>query len=194
MRVHLTIAITAAVAGLLQPGPAVVTWADLRSENSAFGSLRDRTHWLGLFLTGEDTADGGDASLLRPVRVRVVRGGDNRFDGRRAYRLDVQPEAPTLLVAGIPGVSAGPAVTLAFEEELRLPERFSFGGRSYALRRLRGPSECGLVVALESDDRQQVLFGAHRPDPGSHPWVATRCLRISTGRAISAGTVASTSS
>lgn len=108
--------------------------------------------WLGL-----QVFKGG--SRLEQVDVHWV--GSLNFEDS-LFTLSVQPGAPAFIVADVPQLSAGPAVTLSrYEETLssRVPLHFVVGSRAYSVE-LTGtsPTMCDAAVTLSDGTLSQGLY------------------------------------
>lgn len=149
-----------AVVGLTrqQPSGTVLTASDIQDPHLGRRPVVvEGRSWLGL-----EVSEGG--SRLEPVEVRWI--GTLEFDDS-VFTLSVTPDGPTLIVADVPRLSVGPAVTSSrYEEGLSsgTPLSFVLGPRTYTVE-LRGtaPAMCDATVTLSDGAVSQELYF---PDDG----------------------------
>lgn len=160
----------------LQSGPAILSNSNIQDEyESVPADLRDRT-WLGVYITGAPAGGGQRASRLEPVRVSFVARTEA---GRAGYRIVASPPNPDVLLSGIPGLSAGMAVTADGYGDLGIGKReaeFRLSGRVYTIRlQSARPDECDARVTMTSGQRTQTLFDASRPGTTNDPALILAC-------------------
>jgi len=99
--------------GLVQADPFILSRGDIGDNYYVVpADLFGPKTWLGLFITGTESRVEGRESRLRVTRVRVV---TRRESGQTIYRIVTTPPDASLLVSAVPGVSAGPVVTVAWQ-------------------------------------------------------------------------------
>ena len=166
-----------ALAALLQVGPAILSRDDIGDNyDTAPADLRARPAWLGLFITDTGSDEKGRASRLKATQVSFV---PQTTSSGIVYRIFTTPPDATLLISGVPHVSAGPAVTLGHSIRLWADERqteFSLGNRAYRIRlEFREPDYCDAVITLTSGGRAQKLFDATEPGATRDPALVVAC-------------------
>ena len=140
--------------------------------------IRERVHWLGLFIESGTPDQETRTSRLAVTRVSFVR---RQEPGPTVYRLVTSPPGAALLLSGVPRLSAGAAITAGKD--------IDFGGatRETALRlgkwqyqiRLDSmePNYCDAVITLTraQDGRRQKLFDAAEPGTTNDPALLVSC-------------------
>lgn len=157
--------------GLLQARPVILSADDIGDySDDAPAALVGEKSWLGLFIVGSQAQEGQRESRLGAVRVTFVA---RRDAGRTTFQMVTTPAGASLLIAGLPRVSAGPAVTAGRFITLGSDQReaaFKLGERSYGVRLASKQADlCDGTITLSSEGRTQTLFDAREPDTTREP-------------------------
>ena len=166
-----------ALAALSQAGPVILSSDDIgETYADSPAGLRARPTWLGLFITDSGSGEKGHASRLEATQVSFV---PRTTSSGIEYRIVTTPPGASLLISGVPRLSAGPAVTLGRTIGLSADEReteFSLGGQVYRVRlEFREPDYCDAVITLTSGGRTQKLFDAKERDATRDPARVMAC-------------------
>jgi len=165
-------------AGLLQAAPIILSDDDLGDNyyDAAPADLLGRKSWLGLFIGKEESRENARESRLQVTQVRLV---PRKESGSTIYRVVTTPPDATLLISGVPGVSAGAAVTLGRSIDLSSEKReaeFRFGNDVYRIRLVSAePSYCDAVITLTLGESTQELFDATAPGKTKDPTLLVAC-------------------
>lgn len=163
--------------GLVQSDPIILSRDDIGDNYYVVpADFLGPKMWLGLFITGTESQVEGRESHLRVARVRVV---TRRESGQTIYRIVTTPPDASLLVSAVPGVSAGPVVTVGVFIDLgseKLDAEFRLGKQLYTIRLdSTVPDHCDGVITLTSGGRMQRLFDATRPGATRQPGLVVAC-------------------
>jgi hypothetical protein len=168
--------VAVALVALLQVAPVILSSADIGDNYEAPpAEVREQSTWLGLFIK-EGTADQKRESRLAVTRVRFVPRNEA---GTPVYRLVTTPPDATLLLAGVPRLSEGTAITVGQQIDLggeTRESKFWLGSRQYTIRLdSREPNYCDAVIVLAEAGRRQQLFDAAGPGTTNDPALVISC-------------------
>ena len=107
------------------------------------------------------------------------RASASRSEKSTVYRLVTTPPGAELLLSGVPGLSAGAAITAGQDIDLGGEKREAelwLGRRQYRIRLdSKDPNYCDAVVTLTHDGRRQKLFDATGPGTTNDPALVRSC-------------------
>jgi hypothetical protein len=174
----LLMVVPAALIGLLQVGPVILSSDDIGDNyyDAPPAVIREQTAWLGLFIKDGKSDQKARESRLEVTRVRFV---PRKEPGTRVYRLVTAPPGAALLLSGVPRLSAGEVITVSQGIDLGAGKReaeFWLGSRRYKLRLdSKEPNYCDAVIILTQGGRSQKLFDAAGPGTTNDPALVVSC-------------------
>src|SRR5258707_400063 len=138
---------------MLQRTPVVLSSDALGTEfESVPPELVGKRTWFGLFAADSEAKNAGHRARLQLAQVRFV---PRRDAAGTTYRIETTPADAVLLIAALPGLTAGPAVTLIRSVTLSEQSRtvqLQLGSRRYTIRLdTRAPDLCDAVITLASE-------------------------------------------
>ncbi|HXW06903.1 MAG TPA: hypothetical protein VD833_16850 [Vicinamibacterales bacterium] len=152
-----------AFVAVLQAGPVILSSDDIGDNyyDAVPAELRQQITWLGLFIKEPKADENTAESRLEAAQVGFA---PHKAAGTTVYRLVTTPQGAELLIAGVPGLSAGAATTADRFIDLGGEKRTAdirLGTRLYRIRlHSEDPNYCDAVIVLTEADRIQKLFDA----------------------------------
>jgi hypothetical protein len=174
----LMMVVAVALIGLLQVGPVILSSGDIGDNyyDTPPAVILERTTWLGLFIEKGKPDEKTRGWHLAVTRVSFTQ---RKEPGPTVYRLVTTPPGAELLLSGVPGLSAGAAITVGQDIDLGGEKREAelwVGRRQYRIRLVsKDPNYCDAVVTLTHDGRRQKLFDATGPDTTNDPALVLSC-------------------
>jgi hypothetical protein len=174
----LMVVVPAALIGLLQVGPVILSRGDIGDNyyDAPPAVIREQTTWLGLFIKEGKSDQKARESRLEATRVRFV---PRKEPGPTVYRLVTTPPGAALLLSGVPRLSAGAAITVSQDIDLWAEKReaeFWLGSWRYSIRLdSKEPNFCDAVITLTQGRRRQKLFDAAGPGTTNDPALVVSC-------------------
>jgi hypothetical protein len=163
--------------GLFQAGPVILSDGDIGDNYDAPpAAILERTTWLGLFIDEGKPGQNTRESHLAVTRVEFVRRPE---PGPAVYRLVTTPPGATLLLSGVPRLSAGAVITVSQGFDLGGNKRVAelrVGRRQYRIGLdSKEPNYCDAVITLTQEGRRQRLFDAAVGRTTNDPALVVSC-------------------